>query len=546
MSAQPKTKLKVAEPASKTRMDVVTIEMMMGGLLRQKEAFEAVDEHLQFEQFTDDERHWWALVMALREYYKRHRVAPSDVVFASEMNQFLQDEQNSLAPEQETALQTALEVFYAVPAEKFDVDWVLEQVRRFIAERLEDSVKADLASTDLLILPEILGDLQLKISAVEQLGSTDAVDLFEDGWGFTPTIRRPTGLGFFDCFTGGGDAGGEVYGLIGPTGGCKTMLMLQLVAETARRFYGEWLADKSQPPKMVYLATYEATVPEIRQRLSIYMAQIPSEDYNTLTKWADLSTSTNLATLKQYEKERFNIELGSGVQVLGERERYMGAMEMVKKIVRVLDYSGSNPNEPAGKGCGLVPELAATMRKEARKQRIGLLAVDYVSAATERHIAHTNVGYNDLRQLVGRFPMHCRNKIAVPLDIPVYVAAQLAAAQTSKAPTYIPHHNDAAEAKNFGENTHFCFNLGTMDTKEHCCVISCSKHRTAPPRTHTIVHVQGSLGRVEHAFDKFVLDTASKGIVRKDLKQRMQRADDTDEEEAPGERPKPAVLNPNL
>jgi hypothetical protein len=171
----------------------------------------------------------------------------------------------------------------------------------------------------------------------------------------------------------------------------------------------------------------------------------------------------------------------------------------------------------------------------------GFVMVDHVSAAVEQHISGGAGKYDDIRQYTAKFTINAANRVAIPFDVPVWLMHQTRTDAQGRKPGYIPHHCDAAEARNFAENAHFAFNLGTTDLSNKC-VISCTKARRRPPVSYEIIQINGAYGRVSDTEVKYQVDATGAGFIETAS---MKKVHKPTEEEA--EYPEPTeILDPRM
>lgn len=323
---------------------------------------------------------------------------------------------------------------------------------------------------------------QLKIQTVRK----DPIQVaLPDNWEIKPIELTPIHVPFLDAYMGG-QANGEAYGILGPTGVGKTTLGIMIAVEGA--LYQQIIAPSDSEMRHWYFFTFESSVdPEIRSRVISYAAKI---DRNVLMKGEKLSTSD---TLKKYELERWRDNLKAGQKMPGETERYEAVKPKLQRNLWLVDMSGSDPDNPSV-GSGGVEEIADLLAMEADKgKRIGGVVIDYVGIAVKRQLDAAGIAYDQLRHYVGGYGDKVRRLISAQFKCPAWLLHQFTGEVNKRAPTAKMHHADAAEAKNFADNLWYCFNLGTK-SNENVCQMTCTKERRSFSNGHApLIKIDGAV-----------------------------------------------------
>lgn len=361
-------------------------------------------------------------------------------------------------------------------------------------------------------VPEDISDMlravELQKQQIESIGDIQAespiTDLFEP----MEVSIFPTNVQFLDDYMGGGQANGEAYVLLGPSGVGKTTMGVQLCCQGAK--YSQQLYRKTRNPDDLrhwYFFSYEQpTKPDIYHRVWSHMGQI---HIDTFRKGEPLSTSSSL---KPYEKEKFREQLAQGLRVEGEKERFAGiARELDPKNLWLFDMSGMN-DPTAGKGG--VEEMSRILAKEAQMGRnIGGIVVDYAGLVADRYISQNNLSYDHLRHILRGFLDKVRHQISNKFNCPAWILHQLAGAANNKSPTAKQHHSDAAECKTFADNAWFAFSLGTKDTN-NMCRVSCTKSRRSSGTTkEKVIFIDGAFCTMQTMDGQFVFDARTNKII---------------------------------
>jgi hypothetical protein len=391
------------------------------------------------------------------------------------------------------------------------VAWGTTQLKRLLEEAAAKQIRTLLDTEFNAItvgMPECIAVAQEKIERIHSLDASGIIMAFPPGWDQDAgLVTESTGMVFIDKFLGTGTARSEVYGLLGPYGSCKTTLACILAAEAAKSYQRQFkLGDK---PRVAFIASYEAPLKELELRIVSYLADIPRRSLESARDYAkDLSHSSDL---RDYEKDRWRHLLNQNISVPGEYERMQAAISWLNLHLCILDFSnGKNSVGGAGGADEIAQRIQGQLR--AREAECGMVVVDYVGAAVERLMTAQNIPVTELRHYIGRFPLRVKHKVAAPLDCPVWLLHQLAAAANSRASGAIQHHTDAAEAKNFAENLDFCFQLGVPEKVGDATVLNlaCTKHRRRPQEGHTVLEIRGDWNMVVDGSAKYHSEAGSK------------------------------------
>lgn len=311
-----------------------------------------------------------------------------------------------------------------------------------------------------------------------------------------PLEKVSTGLTFIDMFLGGGTVGGEVYGLLGPMGSCKTTLARQLTTEAALGFAAKQSTIGND--KFAAIVSYEADLRETQVGVFGYAAQIPRSRLEE-TAYADLSTSANPAP---YEHRLLANSLQYSQQAvkLGEQERLDGVVDLLDDHMAVLDMTGQSDHPEHGMGG--INEIAGHIADciTGRSQQCGLIVIDYVGAMVKRQLEATS-GFSDiatLRHAVGLAASEAKHKLARQFDCPVWLVHQMSGEAAARSSAAKLDHTDAAESAGFAENLDFAFVTGKPNTDSRAS-FRCTKHRRRPPRPSTVIQILGNWGRVVEA-----------------------------------------------
>ena len=378
---------------------------------------------------------------------------------------------------------------------------------------------------------------------------TVLVDNNEAGQSAFPDNYKPkklgkysTGENFLDNYMNGGQASGEVYVVLGPTGLGKTTLGVMIANSTAKVWNAAYEAKAIERPKMSCFFSWEQDLERLRHRFWANAAQI---DSSRLELYADeaIELSSYTTKLEDYELEEFKSLFEKGIpasEIGGERERLARASAALRDSVKIYDFSGAAENPRAGEG-GL-DEVAAVLRALNKEGKdVGVVVIDYANAAVRRMLSAKGIDLSNMRHYLANFCNECRFKIAIPFNCSVWVLNQLNTESNRRAPTAAQHHSYASECGNFAENAWFAFAFSTKDKETNTCVLYCTKERRSKgDRPPVVLKIEGNFCRMRDVSNEYILDTVSKRIVSTDMANRrvdpttVQRMRDQQERRRPG------------
>lgn len=501
-----------------------SVANMMAGIVRRKRAMRTARTLLEDQHFYREEVHWAVVWGLMCDWWDDGELMPGLADMEAGLDQVVEDNPAALTESEYKLIRKFLKQTFRRDIEEFVSKKTLKTLQRFLRERIRSLMQSELDTPNTPV--ELGGNIKTRIIQLEEVeGITNGRCRrpFEGNKKWKPrgVIKHDTGCAFLNHFLRGGHARGEVQVLIANYGGGKTSLAIQLVVESAKRFWRDWKSGKSKVLRLCYLPFYEGAYEEFQMRLLSYVARIHKNSWEDINDGIELSTSDNL---KEYERKMYAEAIAEGEPVAGEQERMEEALKVINRNIILVDCTGldrEHPEQGTGRN-GMAQEIASIIRADMKTYQPhevpGLVVIDHVSAMVERHVTDGPGKRDHLRTLVGKFPIHASNHIAKKFDIPVWIMHQKNTSAQARGPGYIPHHTDSAEAKNFGENADFAFNFGTPDAKGYF-VVSCTKHRRQPQVDHIVAKLNGEYGSVIDTRGEYAVDQISNKIVKKsDLK----------------------------
>lgn len=272
-----------------------------------------------------------------------------------------------------------------------------------------------------------------------------------------------TGIEFIDHFLGG-VKGQEVYVLLGPTGGGKSALGLQLCTAQAKNIYN---TDPAYEDYVNVFITYEMDHAASAVRALSQVSEVPIKTLRATFSSGSVPT-----------QDRYPVT---------PLERVNKAIELINKHLVILDFSGHRRENGVVYGYGGIDELAATLMTLADRKRIGTVVIDWAGACCDKYLGTISVKNFDSARIahLSSFVTQVYDRIAAVLDCPVWVVHQLSGVASSRPPQKYAHHSDAAYCKSFANYAWAALCLGTKDPETGVFSLNASKLRnaeTVPPK----------------------------------------------------------------
>lgn len=332
-----------------------------------------------------------------------------------------------------------------------------------------------------------------------------------------------TGEAWLDQIMDGGQAGHEVYALLGATGAGKSSLGVQLAYNSVKAQVSAITDIGSDMAGHWYYFTYELTLDQVRERVYAYGAKISRSTFNgkdKLGKRLSYSTAADPSTLREYERE---IIVNSPKNpIRGELER-MRALRLesngLNKYFHIVDYSGS----VAGQGLGGVDEMAGYLAgQRARGCRIGGVVVDYAGLSVSRYVADRRLRPEAEYPILNTYIDSVRTKVAIPFDCPCWVMHQLHGDFTKGESGAKVHHSSAKGSRNFADNADFAFGLPRYNDKTRLLTMSMTKSRRAPGTEDAVIlRYDGRFSMFTPPSEEYVVDAFTHQIVPRGFADRI-------------------------
>jgi hypothetical protein len=495
---------------------------MLVNMLRRPSSFDRARSILTLDRFTPEEKWLATLWLCACEHYDEFNELPGKEALVARFNAKFGEDQEAFSDDDLTEADEFIATMYDFPEESLNDKVAFGWLRKFLEDRLVDTIR------EALTTPMTPMDMTTRINNwATQSSSYQSLDgqrlkvAFPEGWDAEEDAfidKRPTGLSIFDSFTDGGDAAGEVYGLLGPYGGGKTTTAVMLTAQRAKDAYTRWIGNAQQGPVgLSFHFSYEEPVANLRLRVLSYIAEIPKRTLEAAIRLRNYEGFSRATALKPYEQRRYAVAIRSGNPVHGELERFLWAQAVLNKCWRVVDMTGNDRDHP-GRGSGLVDEVAAIVRQEVdmaardgEQVTVDLALVDYVLAAIERHTDDTDA----LRHYIRNFPMHMKTKVAIPFRCPGWIMHQLNPEANALAPGKMPKKTDASEGRAFAERLDFLFAIGNA-TREGLAAFGPLKVRRVRMEAPIVVQLDGDNAVLLDKRGEYAINERSNRIMRAD------------------------------
>jgi hypothetical protein len=378
----------------------------------------------------------------------------------------------------------------------------LTLLKRFLRERqVLDKVRQKIdgaGGRNVIGFGSFLRNITIKDRAVEAIGSDPFHDMLPDNWAPTTIEMTPIGIPWADDLMGG-QAPGDVNGILGPFGGGKTMLAIQ-GAVTRAKLCTAW-HESGEPGherlRRVIYASYEEDVErDSRPRALAFAALIKKDRLESLRHpEQQLSRKGNLL---EYEEDMYaEMKITDPALMDGEYERLMKAKAQVGKSLKMMDMKN------AGRGSGWIPELVSYIEQGQQEHDwlIDTVIIDYTKLMCRRHLKALDKDPDrHLRHLINETPMAAKIELAERFGCTVWLLQQLSGEANTRSPTAPLNHAHAGEARDFAENLVNCLVLGVKDGETGCCRVFYTKGRRSEKQgTATLIFLDGGFARTMSA-----------------------------------------------
>jgi len=359
-------------------------------------------------------------------------------------------------------------------------------------------------------LPELVANAKQRIENIEAMGKTVDDSSFPDSFAQAAKPKWPTGVEFIDRVMDGGSEPGDCNVLLGPTGGGKSTLAMQMATSTAR--LQSQLAQRGVDgePGLVVFVSYEDSLRMMRIRAASFAARVLKNHLRDLRSDDLLSTVGNL---HPYEQSMYASEQQTS-EMLGEQERLEMVKPWIKKHMVMVDY-----HDPKNGGRGHVTEVRQklTAVQQERGMPIKMVVLDWAGNLVSNYLQGVDGSIEgskmslELQNLVNR----AKHEIAAPFNTCVWIPHQLTGKSCKAAPAHFPHHADAQWCSMFSDHAWYAFVIGTKDLEHNVCQFGATKTRHGETLPPTILRIDGAMCRMTDVSQHFEVDEVTRRLTPK-------------------------------
>jgi hypothetical protein len=357
-------------------------------------------------------------------------------------------------------LYSVIDGIYAIPADAFEPQYIIPKAQKFLNER---RVKPAIIDD----IEDVENKLQIINKAYEEsrINTGNEINLFTPGKEiFEAPPKTEIGFEPVDVLIGGGISDGEVYGMLGPSGGGKTTLAAQLVCMLGKKHI-----------RSAYFEYENPVCPEISRRFYGFIGGIPRTVVQATTSLTDFKEDSKyLKQLRQAEEE------------------------YARDYIIVQDMKDSQYS-----GTGGIAEIKALLREYDKKNRhISFIALNQFLPMVHRYMSAHNIPLESRRTVMQTFVGNLMD-IGSDMGCSFLLLHQTSTDYKNAAPIRKPKQGESAEDRSFDNWMPYCLSLGTTDEKG-CCWLVNTKRRNTKGGEYIIL-LNGEHYRFEYHPDRFCM-----------------------------------------
>jgi len=462
------------------------------------------------DHFLSTEQHYKIIWLLIKAYYEKFGRVPSRSVVLSELSRI----SHSAVLSQLKTEAASLLTLYDQPASDFKdtahgsqilQDFLADVVKRSLSKDLETAVEAPASK-----LPKILQEAEQKMRQVSSIAvslpdGSVLKGLCQSDSGTVIKTRLPFIDSNMQMYTK------NVNVLLGPTGGGKTILSCQILAQAALTLNADdKLHGRSQSGWFAYFG-YEGLIKRPASIFTSYIAKIPRSILMNINSLDELSTTDNPAPSDKELMHRGEIP-----RLMGQRERIEASKDVLESYIKIFNFSGVPDETGAVYGYGGINEIVSFIDRYCNQLGIPLrlLVIDWAGMVVQRYLQSTKQQDKNIILELGRFVDNVYNKIAYPFDCSVLVVHQVRGALQRNRSVSVPiSHADAAWCADFGVNASYVFCLGFKDPETNMCLLTWTKTRDGKTPPPVVCQLDGELSRFITVDDLYQYDYTVKRIV---------------------------------
>ena len=396
-----------------------------------------------------------------QEYWRVYQQAPTrEVLRALSVN--VMAGQGYTNPGAHQMAYRLVDEIYDFHEDPWNVDFGLRLVSAFFNQVFTKNIQQLMAQfgSDRGALMDAVGEAHQKL----QVGMDKPVALLDLNEHLPDGIARvPTGVAPFDMLLGGGTTPTEVYGILGPSGGGKTLLAIQIACSMAER------------QQYVDYFTYEQPPKELQPRFLSCAAKVKVSDIAG-KRWTELDPLI--------------------------QQKVRDAADMAAKYLHVHDRSVRGDS---------VQDIIGAVRESidaGRKPR--MVVVDWVWPLILRMTATSERRGVEERKML-QFAMDQFKSAAAEYGVTFLILHQLSTEMAKQSPSKKPEWFNSAEAGSLAWLMHYCLAIGRADPQGYCWLVGSKARGTAPDAL--IVKRIGEYQRFQSTKSSMVYDDRRKEFV---------------------------------
>jgi hypothetical protein len=477
-------------------IEEVTIELLLAHMCLRPQVFRVAKIHLVPEHFNGPGETAYRLVTrALYEYEEQYRELPNrESLSTFAMAKFPEEVVGTEEDYQKIQAFTSwLSTSQYVTAEQYDDRFALDVLKALLVERkVRDNLMQSVsgfASTGNTALPAVIQKANQSIQEIAAINRVANDRNFpEEGVVMDVEPIIPTGVQILDDRMQGGCALTEICTVLGPTGGGKTTLCMQLICAYAKT---QWLKEKKGEGrgKLAVFISYEAQKKELLVRSICCAARIQRTRLEAIRDWNNELARDRMPYEQHVEGDHFQCEY----------DRYKFAYKWLNEYTYFADFTGHRDGDNPPRGADGIPEIKNELliRRDSFDRPIGLVVSDWAGVAVQRNlIKEKKEVANNLTVVLGQYVDEFKNSIAHEFEAPCWITHQLKGQANNRAPTANLNHADAQWCSTFAQHSDFNFIIGNEDKPTHTCQFKASKTRRGREGSSTICYINGEFGEL--------------------------------------------------
>lgn len=365
-------------------------------------------------------------------FTEKHKIIPQHVLVHRMTEQYAS---GGVQEEDLEELSEFIAYAYSIDEGDFDLEEAKEALERAVLSARVDHVMTERVAAG--VSPkEIIEELAPKVQSANEASMATPVNPLDNLAELMDNMHcEPVGsndVSYFNQLLGGGVTPGDVIGLVGPTGGNKTAIALDVVCSMATMGQNAVF--------MAYEQGFNTT--NLPYRVLSRVSGIPLDRLRSCKKFNDLTQEE----IQLYTKAKKACE-----------------------AAKFYDFSAASHG---------ISDIYAYVAKEKRERDVKLVVIDQLLSLVRRMPAV--VKNPDAVSRVGEiFCGQLKTQVAEQLGVPILLIQQTTAAKSDMSPFTKPKMTETHYMKGFAQWIGSCINLGKMDKETRCFWAVTTKLREA-------------------------------------------------------------------